>query len=160
MPTADCPKNANQAFAFQAPTTSWVSARGSFAPVDISSILAADFAGTRSEGSTAERFYFEPSGQHVETIFGILAERLERETLVLSNPSQMLRHPDVAELRKLGADVLVSNALRRIDGFPVIWMSVLSEVTGENPVPERDWGKIRAMTEHWKKWGRARHLLD
>ncbi len=92
--------------------------------------------------------------------FLALAEPLERETRVLSNPNQMLRHPSVAALKEIGAADVVPRILRRIDEYPVVWMTVLNDLTGENPVPERDWGRVLVMVRSWKDWGRARGYLD
>lgn len=92
--------------------------------------------------------------------FGQLATQLEYETLVLSSPLQMLQHPSVAELKKMPHEALLQRIFSRLDAYPVVWMTVLSELTGENPAPERDWGRVRTMVQHWKTWARAHNFIN
>jgi hypothetical protein len=89
-----------------------------------------------------------------------LADTLEHETLILSSPSQIAKHAAIGQFRTMSLDDIAPQIFRRIDRHPIVWMTVLSELTGENPIPKYDSGRVRAMVRHWRDWARARNLIS
>ncbi|MGD1028045.1 hypothetical protein [Candidatus Binatus soli] len=58
----------------------------------------------------------------------------------------------------LGPEV-VPLILRELEREPDDWFWALAILTGENPVPENDRGKMLEMTKAWLKWGRENNKL-
>jgi hypothetical protein len=87
--------------------------------------------------------------------FELLATQIERETEVLSNPTQMLANNKVSVLKALDKPFVVNRILQRIDKSPLLWMVFLGNFTGANPIPAKDRGNVKAMVTHWKNWGRT-----
>ena len=68
-------------------------------------------------------------------------------------------HPAYQEIIGMGevAVALILEDLKERGGH---WFWALRAITGENPVPPEDAGKIRTMTEHWLRWGRSRGHIE
>lgn len=98
------------------------------------------------------------SGEGTETIeerFRRLEAELFAATGVLSDPAAIIGHPAFRQLVGLGLAV-VPLLLRDLEERPRLWVWALPEITGENPVPPGDGGRIAKMTEAWLAWGRAK----
>lgn len=68
------------------------------------------------------------------------------------------RHPAYRAIVQLGPAVVpLLLADLAESGRP--WYSALRELTGDNPVPDSDRGKIQAVTDRWLAWGRERGLV-
>jgi hypothetical protein len=48
----------------------------------------------------------------------------------------------------------VSLILKELEAGPDHWFWALVSITGANPVPHEDRGKVKKMAEAWVKWGR------
>lgn len=99
------------------------------------------------------------SDADLDAIFEVLAEPLEQETRVLSSPTSMLKHQSVATLRRLGEANVIPRILARLDRNPVMWMTLLGEFSGENPVPEHEWGRVDSMARYWREWGHSKGYI-
>ena len=67
-------------------------------------------------------------------------------------------HPAYRAIVALGPDV-VPVILNTLAGSPDWWFAALRELTGVDPVPHADRGRLRVMAEHWLAWGRANGLV-
>lgn len=85
--------------------------------------------------------------------------RLEAKWLVetghLSSYSAIIAHPTFREIVNMG-EAVVPFMLGDLKQRPGLWVWALHEITGENPVPATDAGKIAKMSEAWLRWGRER----
>lgn len=90
--------------------------------------------------------------------FHTLATEWKSATVLLSSTTAMVAHPAYQAIIALGPPV-VPLLLRELEREPAHWFEALKSITGEDPVPPADWGKIPAMTAAWLAWGRKRGLL-
>jgi hypothetical protein len=91
----------------------------------------------------------------VEKRFRQLQADWEKETAYLSSYSDIVAHPAFREIVRMG-DLVVPLMLRDLEERPRLWVWALPEITGVNPVPPADAGKIAKMSEAWLNWGKAR----
>lgn len=87
--------------------------------------------------------------------FQILANTWKEATRYLSNQKQKCSHPAYQEIIKMGRSALPF-ILSDLKESMSDWFWALTAITGENPIPEHDWGKVPAMTEAWLQWGSAK----
>ena len=76
------------------------------------------------------------------------------ETQFLSSSVQIQAHPAYRELQALGVSALpflLQDLERTSDGHLA---SLLTSLTGAQPVPAEDRGRIRKVAEHWICWAR------
>lgn len=93
----------------------------------------------------------------IETQFLDLAQQWKAAVALLSSTSAMIAHPAYRAIINLGPPV-VPLLLRELEQGPVHWFEALHAITGEDPVPPEDWGKVQAMADAWVRWGRTRRL--
>lgn len=116
----------------------------------------------RREPQTTERGFAlplaAPPDPEIEARFEFLARRWREETEFHSAASALFMHPAYQEIIGLGPAVLplILGDLRESHDH---WFWALRAITGENPVPAEERGKVERMTERWLAWGRARELL-
>jgi hypothetical protein len=90
--------------------------------------------------------------------FEFLARQWKAETALLSSTTAMAAHPAYQAIIALGSAV-VPLLLRDLQREPAHWFEALQAITGEDPVPPDQWGKVPAMVEAWLAWGRQRGLI-
>jgi len=90
--------------------------------------------------------------------FSTLAAEWKRDTVLLSSTSAITAHPAYQAIIALGPAV-VPLLLQDLEREPTHWFEALQAITGEDPVPEQQRGRILAMTEAWLAWGRSRGLI-
>lgn len=89
-----------------------------------------------------------------ETIFRALVMRLldqwDDDVMVISSMEQIMEHPHVEALMSLGEDV-VPLVIERMKSGNLSWgyFSLLHRLTGVDPVPEEERGKVQAMAQRW-----------
>lgn len=71
----------------------------------------------------------------------------------LSSYTAIINHPSFREIIGLGQAV-VPLMLRDLAERPRLWVWALPEITGADPVPPGDGGKIAQRTDAWLRWGR------
>lgn len=98
-------------------------------------------------------------GLNVETRFNDLAAEWASETAHLSMMSEIVRHRSYQEIIGLGRDVLPL-ILKRLSVEPNHWFWALRAISGEDPVPAADVGRIDAMRRAWLEWGGSRGLMQ
>ena len=91
--------------------------------------------------------------------FEKLAAQWTAETGGLSSSHQMLRHPAAQAIIAAGSSV-VPYLLTELKKQPSVrWLSALHEITGAQPVPEEDYGRIYKMAEHWLAWAEKNGII-
>jgi hypothetical protein len=90
--------------------------------------------------------------------FQELAGQWKADTRLLSSSTAISSHPAYRAIIALGPPVLPF-ILRDLETEPAHWFEALQAITGEDPVPRADWGKIPAMRAAWLAWGRNRGLI-
>jgi hypothetical protein len=97
-----------------------------------------------------------PAAQPVESVeqkFQRLAAVWRAETGHLSALTKMFDHPAYQEIIALGPDV-VPSLLRDLAKEPEHWFAALRAITGAQPVPPEDRGRVDRMADAWLRWGR------
>lgn len=96
--------------------------------------------------------------QPIEDRFRALAAVWEEETGHLSSINQIATHPAYQQIIGMGRAVvpLILDDLRRTGSH---WFWALTAITGEQPIPPADRGRVDRMIDAWLAWGRARGLL-
>jgi len=98
--------------------------------------------------------------------FGISHTQLRFQTLVaewkeatdhLSATDEIAMHPAYQQIIGMGSDALplILEELRQRGGY---WYWALKAITGDDPVPETDRGKVPLMKKAWLKWAEDRGL--
>ncbi len=91
--------------------------------------------------------------ESIEQKFQRLAAVWRAETAYLSSVTQMVNHPAYQEIIALGQDVLPS-ILRDLAKQPDHWFAALRAITGAQPVPPEDRGRVERMAEAWLRWAK------
>src|SRR5215212_2118938 len=91
--------------------------------------------------------------KQLEALFAKLKTEWRQDTRYLSSTSAIATHPAYQRILGLGPQVipLILSELQREPGH---WFWALSALTGEDPVPPADRGRIAAMAGAWLRWGR------
>ena len=85
-------------------------------------------------------------------LFQQLAAQWEEDTIHLSNPTQMARHPAYQEIIRMGA-AAVPLLLERLQERGGQWPMALRKITGIDPVPPPARGKVDRVKSAWLEWG-------
>lgn len=93
------------------------------------------------------------STETIEQRFRRLETLWREETGHLSSSSKIVGHPAFREIIRMGTAV-VPFMLRDLEQQPRLWVWVLPEITGEDPVPISDCGDIAQMTVAWLRWAK------
>jgi hypothetical protein len=102
-----------------------------------------------------------PASRQTESVperFRRLSDEWRKATMVLSSTSQISSHPAYLGIIALGPTV-VPLILRELKERPGHWSPALSAITGVVPYPASVRGNIRAISQAWIEWGRARGLV-
>lgn len=97
------------------------------------------------------------AGDDVERRFQELTRQWKEATQVTSSITEVSAHPAYQQIIGMGKDAvpLILAELRR---EPDHWFWALRAITGEDPVPAADRGKLQAMTRAWLDWADRRGL--
>ncbi len=116
----------------------------------------------KSESSTADPCLQArsplPKDPDLEQRFRRLVAEWEAEVAPLFSMTARLRHRAYREIIALGPAV-VPLLLRELEQRPNHWFAAHRSLTGDDPVPASDRGRIGPMTEAWIQWGRDRGYL-
>lgn len=102
------------------------------------------FPVTRRPLSDAEKFYS-------------LAEAWRQDVRFTSSLTEMILHPAYQRIIGMGFEV-VPFLLHELGRKPDHWFWALTAITGADPVPTEDRGKVRKMAEAWLRWGKEQGL--
>ncbi|HEY7766955.1 hypothetical protein [Longimicrobium sp.] len=135
--------------------------------VDYDRSYRIDAAPAASAGSTARTRPAAVEGpppsraalQDMARRFDELAAKWREDTEFDSAPTTIYQHPAYLEIVSWGPPVLPL-MFADLATHGSFWFGALRTLTGEDPVPREDRGRIARMREHWLSWGRARGYLD
>ena len=86
-------------------------------------------------------------------LFQELAAKWREETAFLSSTTDIATHPAYQRIIGFGPQA-IPLILGELAKKPEHWFWALMAITGENPVPPSDQGKVQAMANAWLAWGR------
>ncbi len=89
--------------------------------------------------------------------FHSLAEAWQRDVRLTSSLTEMILHPAYQRIIGMGFEALPF-LLRELERKPDHWFWALTAITGADPVPPEDRGKLRKMAEAWLRWGKEQGL--
>jgi hypothetical protein len=93
------------------------------------------------------------SAEDLAKRFAELAARWRRDTLYSSRVKDMTDHPGYREIVAMG-ERAVPLILADLEKEADHWFVALYRITGLNPIPKEDAGKIKKMAAAWIAWGR------
>lgn len=105
--------------------------------------------------------YFEPITRqwaNPAIRFFTLKSQWEKETAVVSSVTQMAMHPSYQQIIGMGP-AAIPLILNEMAVKPGHWFWALKSISGEDPVPPENRGRVREMTEAWLHWGREQNYL-
>ncbi len=50
--------------------------------------------------------------------------------------------------------------LKDLRNNPLKWFQALHEISGENPIPDQDAGRVKKMIDLWLAWGKGKGYID
>jgi hypothetical protein len=83
--------------------------------------------------------------------FQRLTRQWKKETFLCSSVNALEQHPAMRKIVGMGKKA-VPLIMVSLEGESAWWFGALRELTGINPVPAEDSGRVRQMREHWLKW--------
>lgn len=92
-------------------------------------------------------------GEAAQVRFERLAAEWGEETGMLSSVREKAMHPAYQRIIGMGWEA-VPLMLGELAREPDHWFWALRAITGANPVPPDDRGKVKKMAEAWVAWGR------
>ncbi len=117
---------------------------------------------TKTEPASADQSHETKSqpekNQDVERQFRSLVGEWQMDVASLSSTTARVQHPSYRAIIALGPAV-VPVLLRELEQRPNHWFAALRALTGADPVPPSDRGRIGPMTEAWIKWGKEHGYL-
>jgi hypothetical protein len=108
--------------------------------------------------SPPQQFAPPPAEADLRERFRRLAAEWKDQSRYLSNTAQVAMLKPYQRIIGMGAPVvpLILEELRR---EPDQWFWALEAITGEDPVPPEDAGRVRPMAQAWVEWGKQRGLV-
>src|SRR5262249_49511472 len=100
----------------------------------------------------------EVGPEDLEAVFRRLADEWRSAIAHFSSTTKRVQHPAYQRIIALGPKV-VPLLLRELKERPNHWFAALRALTGADPVPSSDHGRIDAMTEAWVRWGEEQGYL-
>jgi hypothetical protein len=91
--------------------------------------------------------------ERLTAAFRKLADEWRAGTQYLSSITDIAMHPAYQRIIGLGPQV-IPLILGELAKQPEQWFWALAALTGEDPVPATDKGRVRVMAGAWLKWGR------
>lgn len=107
------------------------------------------------------RLHYEiPCNRHsgIRDRFVELTRQWQSETKQLSSVMAIALHPAYQSIIGLGPDA-VPLILEELRSRPNHWFWALRAITGIDPVPVAERGRLQEMTKAWLKWGEEQELI-
>jgi hypothetical protein len=104
----------------------------------------------RLEGGITD---FSDDGEEAQREFDALASKWLRDTRLTSSLTRMVKHPAYQQIIAMG-ERAIPPILRDLEREPKPWGPALHAITGANPVPAEDAGRIKAVARAWLTWAR------
>ena len=93
----------------------------------------------------------------VEQDFRQLASAWKAAEGVSSSLTERFAHPAYQQIIAMG-EAAVPYLLAELERQPDWWFAALKSITGADPVPASDRGRLSEMTRAWLQWGRAQGI--
>lgn len=87
--------------------------------------------------------------------FKALTKQWKDNTRNLSSVTCIAKHPAYREIVGMG-EKAVPWILEELEKEPDQWFAALTEITGQNPIPQESMGKLDEMALAWLNWGEDR----
>ena len=83
----------------------------------------------------------------------------QRRDVELKYWHETVLHPSYQRIIGMGTDALplIFEELRKKPGH---WFWALHAITGAEPVPDQDKGRVKKMAEHWINWGKEEGIIE
>ena len=94
----------------------------------------------------------------LERRFRELVAQWQADVAPLSSTTARVQHPAYRAIIALGP-AAIPLLLRELEQRPNHWFAALKSLTGADPVPPADRGRINAMTNAWITWGKEQGYL-
>lgn len=98
-------------------------------------------------------YRFPISRQTTFEKFQSLLSEWKEDTQFMSSTTNMILHKAYQEIIGMGPSV-IPFILRELETRPDHWFPALKALTGVDPVPSSERGKLRAMANAWLEWAR------
>ncbi|MCX7047727.1 MAG: hypothetical protein NTX50_19855, partial [Candidatus Sumerlaeota bacterium] len=95
---------------------------------------------------------YHNASNETAVLFGKLAEQWRSETQFSSSILDICTHPAYQRIIGMGR-AAIALILQELRSAPDHWFWALKAITGEDPVPKQDRGKLPKMAEAWLSWG-------
>lgn len=102
--------------------------------------------------STPGRGVYSPAYSDYVDLFYSSIQKWKSETYFMSSIDEILDHPSILSIAKLGAP-MISLILNEIRRDPSVLCFVLEDIVGYSPYNEEDIGNIKALCDAWVAWG-------
>ena len=90
--------------------------------------------------------------------FYLLKSKWEKDTAFLSSMANIAMHPAYQQIIGMGS-IAIPLILSELKQKPGHWFWALNAITGEDPVPPEQRGKIKEMAKVWIEWGTKRGYI-
>jgi hypothetical protein len=90
----------------------------------------------------------------VDAAFFELTRQWRSETRCISSVSEMALNSAYQQIISMGQAVLPL-IFKELEQEPDHWFWALTSITGEDPVPSEDRGRVPRMANAWLQWGEA-----
>ncbi|WP_217911139.1 hypothetical protein [Myxococcus sp. AM011] len=121
--------------------------------------IVVDFASKQStvfRPSIAECVSADESG--LQTQFDSLVAEWKNDVGIESSFVKRILHPAYQRIIGLGRPA-IPLILRELRESPNHWGWALTSITGENPVPAEDAGRLRKIRDAWLRWGVSQGIV-
>jgi hypothetical protein len=93
------------------------------------------------------------------SIIQVLSDRLYNKTCFLASISKMTTFPEFAELETYGIHtVRFILGWMHLGEIKTFWFPLLKRITGEDPVPVEERGRVEQMRSRWVAWGQEKEI--
>jgi len=106
-------------------------------------------------GNTAVSAHRTIMPNRVSMEFLRLAAKWQTECRLKSSTDAIAAHHAYDEIIKLGRPA-IPYILAELEREPNQWFRALRDITGEDPVPVTDRGRVKLMAQAWLAWGKSR----
>jgi hypothetical protein len=100
------------------------------------------------DSSSLRHYLSETNDQEVQEKFKKLAQEWGKATSFHSSIKKKVTHPAYLAIIEIGKPV-IPFLLKDLEHKPEHWFVALSEIIGENPIPEKASGRMDDMAKAW-----------
>ncbi len=93
-----------------------------------------------------------PAEARLDERFQELVRQWKRATEFTSSSTEMVLHPAYQQIIGMGPAALPL-LIRELRRDPDHWFAALKSISGDDPVPAEDWGRVPRMVQAWLAWG-------